>query len=83
VNRHPLAVAFRTDRAEWQAVAMPTLDDTYHAPHVYMRLADWSEWVKVSTPTTRTTPHDAPTLVHYLHGIARTVEGTGDTTPNP
>lgn len=78
-----LAVAFRTNRAEWQAVALPTLDGDYLPPHCYMRLHGWRDWCKVATPTTTTTPpQTGRDLAAYLHNVAKRVEGEAEPVEN-
>lgn len=76
-----LAAAFRTQRAEWQAVALRALDGDYLAPHCYMRLHGWREWCKVAQPYTAT-PQTADALARHLHHVAQHVEGEATTTPN-
>jgi len=79
-----LAVAFRTSIAEYQAIAMPTLENTYHAPHAYMRLNGWKEWARITPPNhlRRAAPQSAQGLTHYLRALSKHCEGEANTTPN-
>jgi hypothetical protein len=79
-----LAVAFRTARAEWQAIAYPNMEGDYLPPHCYMRLNGWREWCKVATPDrfANGTPQTGRDLAAYLHAIARSVEGEAESVEN-